>query len=365
MVKNEVFSGFPCFPVELVNIIFTLAAESSRHTCLALCLVASWARQIALPHLFCTLVMKDHNVEFDKYLADPPYMPVNTNIDAASLVKNVWMPSEDYDTTELAIDIFENCPNITHMGLTIYRFYQLIYSTSPIHISYLRRKVLGPAFDNYHDLHITILGATSFAWACRQNWNPNVLLRSPLYDRTTRVRVETVDSYNMPYKHRLHHFSRLSHLSVPYYHATQHIVTRLDIFLELQSLEMFVVAGVKKPLQQAQWKRLQEWVREKRKTDKRVFFVEIPAVDIQVEWEREMRGGESIWDQALRYTTRWEAKEREKLELVRTLSCRQVVILTYSARDTSPGTTGSVQRRCRCQTVPQKYSMILMNASSI
>ena len=55
----------------------------------------------------------------------------------------------------------------------------------------------------------------------------------------------------------------------------------------------------------------------KRQRDKRVFFVEIPAIDIQVEWEAEMMGGESIWDKALRYTTQWEASESAKAALVR------------------------------------------------
>jgi hypothetical protein len=74
---------------------------------------------------------------------------------------------------------------------------------------------------------------------------------------------------------------------------------------------MFVVAGVRKPLQHAHWKRLEEWVREKRRVDKRVFFVEVPAMDIQAEWEEEIRGEESIWDRAFRYTTgRLENEQR-------------------------------------------------------
>ena len=91
----------------------------------------------------------------------------------------------------------------------------------------------------------------------------------------------------------------------------------MDEFLKLRSLEMFVVAGVRKPLQHAHWKRLEEWVREKRRVDKRVFFVEVPAMDIQAEWEEEMRGGESIWDRAFRYTTKWEARERAEAARVR------------------------------------------------
>ena len=45
--------------------------------------------------------------------------------------------------------------------------------------------------------------------------------------------------------------------------------------------------------------------------DKRVFFVEILAMDVQAEWEEEITGGESIWDRAFRYTTgRLENEQR-------------------------------------------------------
>jgi hypothetical protein len=83
---------------------------------------------------------------------------------------------------------------------------------------------------------------------------------------------------------------------------------------------MFVVAGVRKPLQLAHRRRLEKWVLTKRRRDKRVFFVEVPAMDIQAEWEGEMRGGESIWDRAFRYTTQWEDRQVAEAALVRIIT---------------------------------------------
>lgn len=312
--KKVVPPPFIRLPIELVEIIFVAAAEASRHTCLDLCLVSSWARQIALPHLFHTIVARDHDMKFHKFLADPPYTPFNSTITAAPLVKNVWMPLDDDGTIDLVLDLFQNCHNIVHLALTEYCFYELVCSTySNALISSRIRKISSPAIEDNRDLHLTMLGTTSFDWMLQYLHHLNASFRSPLYNRITHVRVETVNVYTT--RRKISHFSRLSHLSVPYYNPTYHAANYLDYFLELESLDMFVVAGVRKPLQQSHWKKLQEWVRAKRRKDKRVFFVEVPAMDIQVEWEEEMRGGESIWDRAARYTAQWEAKEKA-IELV-------------------------------------------------
>ena len=223
MVKRLVLLGFGRLPIELVHIIFTFEAQS-RHTCLDLCLVASWARQIALPHLFRTLVAKDHGANFRKYLADPPYVPFNTNINAVSLVENVWMPLEEYGTTNSVLDVFETGHNIAHMALTMHCFYKLIRAiySSLLPLEHVKRRVSDPALDSHRDLHLTILGATSFNWAFREFWHSSASIMSPLFDRITYIRVETVNSYKIP-RQKLPHFSRLSHLSVPYYNSLQHI----------------------------------------------------------------------------------------------------------------------------------------------
>lgn len=308
-------SLFPRLPVEIINIILAFAAES-RHTCLDLCLVSSWARQIALPHLFRTLVSKDR--KFQKYLVNPPYVPFDTNINAASLVKNVWMPL-DYDAAGLVLDVFQNCRNITHMALSGSCLSAIIRATTPtppgfLTLTYESRRLIS---GTKSDIHLTVLGTYSFNWVVSGSWQPNV--RSPLYDQITHIRVETIDSFYVSGLHRPDNFSRLSHLSLPYYNAMQHDPNKLDSFLELESLQMLVIAGVRKLLQQAHWGRLEAWVWLKRTTDKRVFFVEIPGVDIQAEWEEEMRDGESVWAKASRYTAQWEARENAKVALVRHL----------------------------------------------
>src|ERR1700692_3803543 len=190
MVKKT-SSWFARLPIELVNMIFAMAAQSSRHTYLDICLVASWARQIACPYLFRTLVTKDHGVKFNKYLASPPYVPMNTNINPPALVKNVWMPLQDQGATDSVLDVFENCHSIRHMALTNVCFVKLICATTASGYIFgsVKKVITCPALANDCDLHLTVLGANTFNWACHGYWQADVSLRSPLFDRITHIRV--------------------------------------------------------------------------------------------------------------------------------------------------------------------------------
>ena len=134
--------------------------------------MASWARQIALPYLFRTLVTKDHGVKFNKYLASPPYVPMNTNINPPALVKNVWMPLQDQGATDSVLDVFENCHNIRHMALTNVCFVKLICATTASGYIFgsVKKVITRPALANDRDLHLTVLGANTFNWACHGYW---------------------------------------------------------------------------------------------------------------------------------------------------------------------------------------------------
>ena len=70
-------------------------------------------------------------------------------------------------------------------------------------------------------------------------------------------------------------------------------------FLDLKSLKMLVVAFDKDVADAADLK----WVHITRKKDDRVYLLGrfICSLD---DWETKVRGGESIWDQAIRYTNK-------------------------------------------------------------
>lgn len=58
-------------------------------------------------------------------------------------------------------------------------------------------------------------------------------------------------------------------------------------------------------------KQLDRWLRKVRETDGRIYSVECGDLsDFLKEWEDEVRGGESIWDRAVRYADEWEKISR-------------------------------------------------------
>jgi hypothetical protein len=82
-------------------------------------------------------------------------------------------------------------------------------------------------------------------------------------------------------------------------------------------LKVLVVAVVKDAVDPVEYEKLEEWVRKTRKTDDRVYLAETPSHKFvfQDEWEAEMRGEDSIWDRAVKYTATWEARWNLPLEI--------------------------------------------------
>ena len=120
-----------------------------------------------------------------------------------------------------------------------------------------------------------------------------------LLRRVTHICLHIV-AYTWPY--HLEQFSRLSHLAVPYVSGgnPSHPIGGLQPFLKLQSLEMLVVVVIKADLVDAALEEWENWAKEMRKMDSRVYFAEHDAkYTSRDEWEKEMRGGMSIWDRAI------------------------------------------------------------------
>jgi hypothetical protein len=70
----------------------------------------------------------------------------------------------------------------------------------------------------------------------------------------------------------------------------------------MQSLKMLVVAVLVDLITEVDRVEIEKWLREVRQADQRLYMVERHSRDFRDEWENEMRGGETVWDRAIRYT---------------------------------------------------------------
>jgi len=294
----ETASPFTRLPPELVHHILSLAAAASRHSSLNICLVASWARHIALPHLFHTVVITDDTYTFE-FNALHPSLPANSR---ATSVRNVWL-GPGCTNWRGARTICERSHDVIHLALNHYVAHSLMLSTA------MQREV-GSANKPSHDLHLTFIERQlPLEPLFRFNSTPLLL------DRVTQIRFVALEFHSM--QQNIGYFSRLSYLSVPYLDRVpvndrcigpdQRRPSDLQYFLNLHSLKMLVVPIIKDVIEEADREELEKWVHKVRQTDRRLYIVEGHSLHFRDEWEKEMRGGESIWDKAIRYTTEWEA----------------------------------------------------------
>jgi hypothetical protein len=333
-------SPFIRLPAELVNYVLQLAAASSRHCSLDICLVASWARHLALPYLFHTIVI-DTVTSFGvrKYIADSPCMPANTNLLAGSSVKGAWIGGTGLEQYDQILAVFEACENITQLALRARDLDLLLRCSSPgIPLYGFRKRISPRAMARNHDLHLTLFGAhwSPSNWL-RTYYKPDPTRRSPIFDRVTHMRLTCIGFYKSSII--LDDFSRLSHLSVPYCLGGGHKAKHLQYFLDLKSLKMLVIAVAEDVIKQGHWKRLQKWVRDIRETDGRVYLVPCSST-LRDEWEKESRGGECIWDRAVRYTNEWECQTSGRCTIITFIFLSSPVLTMFcyleSSRKTAP-----------------------------
>ncbi|KIM77931.1 hypothetical protein PILCRDRAFT_824920 [Piloderma croceum F 1598] len=299
-------SPFANLPPELVQHIFSLASAASRNSGLNICLVASWARHIALPHLLHTVVIKDHlaNAQFRHNLqGQSPYDP-SPGFLAPPLIYNVWMEA----VSDRIISLFNACDNIQHLALADEAFLWLIHASSPIAtVGAFNSTISQSAVARPQDLHLTIISAGR-RWTHPEYMYGDVTMRSPLLSKITRIYLADMDV--LPTFSEIEIFTRLTHLAVPFYDWFDH-GKFLRTLLLVELLEMLVVVIITGDVVKDDRAQIESQVAEIRKTDGRIYLAEslYRGVGIQKQWEEEMRGGKSIWDKAVRYTSEYEARK--------------------------------------------------------
>lgn len=290
-------------PMELVLHIVDLAAASSRHSCLDLSLVASWARDIASPHLYQTVTLDSL-----KSLSGLKEMIASNNnshrttkhLPAAPLIRDLWVASSspyDRDGKQVWEDldfVFRTCDSVRELVLNAATFRVfMLYAISPL---WTRRDVKAlPQIVPNQELQLTSVDHSGFYSLARG-----------LAEKYTRIRVADPQSHKV--KPQIHNISRLSHFSVPYYDMSVHEPGHLTRLLDRKGFKLLVIE-VMETMEPPERTKLEEWVRDRRQSDKRVCLLHSPsyASGFMERWETEKRSGESFWERATRYTVEWES----------------------------------------------------------
>jgi len=205
------------------------------------------------------------------------------------------------------ISLFNACDNIQHLALADDTFLGLIHASSPVvTVDAFNNIISQSAMARHQDLHLTMISAGR-RWALPEYMYNDATMRSPLWSKITHISLADIDT--SPTFHEVGIFTRLTHLAVPFYDWFQHGIF-LQSLLFVESLKMLVVVIITGDVVEDDRAQIEDRVAEIRKTDGRIYLAEslYRGVGIQKQWEEEMRGGESIWDKAVRYTSEYEAR---------------------------------------------------------
>ncbi|KAF9457261.1 hypothetical protein BDZ94DRAFT_256391 [Collybia nuda] len=281
---------YPELPPELVHNIFHYAARRSTPFCLVLCQVSRWTRELALPHLYSTVIIKNHSASSDyiKYLGKYYFKFLQHDFQPTTALRSLWIAA----VSDRVVSIFGKCDNVVHLALHADNIFWLVHASSS------EWKVLShEVITRKQDLHITVIDGKN--WALTQFINVDPTLTTPLFSKISHLRLAKTKDYETDLT--ISHFTRLTHLAVPFY-LPSHDLSALERTLAHKSLECLVVVIYVDLVTAEDRLRVDNWFKDKWVTGKRVSIVESTSKGIQEEWEEEVRGGKNIWSGGVRST---------------------------------------------------------------
>ena len=333
-------------PLELVLKVFNVAASSSSQSCYNLCLVSSWARHIALPHLFTTIIIKNQVAiePFFEQIATRPRDPPNAEFLPAPQVRNLWMMTESPLPGRIGIvQISRACVNLTNIAMTTSIFHELARSTKglgpgprrPVRVSagavplHVQRPTPFPGAPTLPFATVAPLPAAPppalahsyfletprpdaklsiLLLDIKQHWEGAMVVErhlggSPrLFRHITHLRLDKQPIWGL----HLGYFGRLTHFAVPYTNPEHPLLPSLETRIHgnrgLPPLQAVVVVLWTDIVKSELVQEVQGWVARMRAVNDSAYVVESISTGLQEEWEDEAGGGLSIWDRAVIFT---------------------------------------------------------------
>ena len=269
----------PPLPLELLDEVFRITASSSTQSCLALCLVSSWVYRLVIPYLMDQVVITSFPKATslrDHLFASLPR--VRNFADPVLLIRGLWLP----DHISLPPRIFLASKNLRRAAIHIQALCNLA-SECPLDLDSNR--------ELDHDLDLTLLGGG------KCNYEHLTKARF-LMSRVTRLHLVS----NAPVL-LFHNLPHVTHLASTWTFSFHDAVELFTTTLPALKVLVFVIDTRFTPSIQ---KIAKEFIYMLRNKEQWVWFLEADRSELRAEWEDEARGGESLWDRAIRQTTNWE-----------------------------------------------------------
>lgn len=284
-------------PAELIQYILHLGASSSRRFCLTLCIVSSWTRRLATPHLLHTVILSDNTALdlFDRYITAPPFKPYSPDFNPASCVRNLWARA----STDKLAPVLCACQHVTSLATTNMALALAMASPSSIKNMAI-----------YPPRRLTIINSRrGWSWITvlvEYGKNPSIPMHTFLR-ALTHLYIAHVDSFHLVAAD----FPNLTHIAVGFnmQHATMpgNMAFFDSVQLEVLALEMLVLLVEDGDVLRS--KRFLRWLRERRGRCSCVYVVPKGRDITELEWSNEVDGGDSVWERAVKVTHEIEGLE--------------------------------------------------------
>ncbi|OBZ76723.1 hypothetical protein A0H81_03914 [Grifola frondosa] len=119
---NSPEQPFPSLPVEIIIQILDLTASLSRRSASSISSVSTWARELALPYLFSTIIHRATPSIFAgitsvNSLLQYRSSQAKTPEKCGRYVRNLWIESIGIGTPSSEVDTLRSCPNVENLAL--------------------------------------------------------------------------------------------------------------------------------------------------------------------------------------------------------------------------------------------------------
>ncbi|KAF8959446.1 hypothetical protein BDZ97DRAFT_1395061 [Flammula alnicola] len=284
-------------PLELVDHILQYACILSTSFCLALSQLSKWTRQLALPYLYSTIIIKKLRTAtvLPHILQTTPYhSPIPAFLPKVH-VRSLWIEAVSNRTLEF----FRYCDNASNIALNNDNFLWLVQASSSAQnrMPFLSGQLSGQSILRKPDLHLLMLDAKRPDWSLAPLADSDP---SPLFNKITHLRIGRIGPYTSHLD--LAHFKRLSHIAIPYHFPQQQPLSELLRVFDFPSTIFLVVVLVKDALSELEYRNALEWIIETRTANPKVYAIASEDQDLQKEWEEEARRGLDIWSKAEMFT---------------------------------------------------------------